>query len=140
MLNREHYSDLQNILHQEKSRLHIVQVDLLACPHGALIRIEQEQAHKVATLPQADESYFKQKSRAQWLKEGDGNTTYFHKVVKARTCKNTIREPYTLDNKKVTSPSNMQEKAVGFYKGLIGTTDRNCGQIVMNCLKSFLQC
>ncbi|GKV50648.1 hypothetical protein SLEP1_g57349 [Rubroshorea leprosula] len=138
-LNREHYSDLQNRLQQEKSKLHIIQADLLASPHDALVSIEQEQAQKVAALQLAEESYFKQKSRIQWLKEGDGNTTYFHKVVKARTCKNTIKELYTLDNKKLTSPSDMQEEAVGFYKGLLGTADRNCSQIETDCLKSLLQ-
>ncbi|GKV49095.1 hypothetical protein SLEP1_g55863 [Rubroshorea leprosula] len=138
-LNREHYYDLQNRLQQEKSKLHIIQADLLASPHDALVSIEHEQAQKVAALQLAEESYFKQKSRIQWLKEGDGNTTYFHKVVKARTCKNTIRELYTLDNKKLTSPSDMQKEAVGFYKGLLGTADRNCSQIETDCLKSLLQ-
>lgn len=39
-----------------------------------------------------EESFYKQKSRVQWLKEGDGNTRFFHQYVKTRENKKRITQ------------------------------------------------
>ena len=42
-------------------------------------------------LAYAEEGFLKQKSRVQWLKLGDQNTSFFHKAVKARNARNAIK-------------------------------------------------
>lgn len=38
-----------------------------------------------------EEQFFCQKSRIQWLKYGDQNTNYFHKIVQDKAAKNAIK-------------------------------------------------
>ena len=37
------------------------------------------------------ESIVRQKSRCRWIKEGDSNTSYFHRVINLRTRRNALR-------------------------------------------------
>ncbi|GAV74024.1 hypothetical protein CFOL_v3_17507 [Cephalotus follicularis] len=55
-------------------------------------RVEKERLLKleVGRMARWEEAYFKQKSRIQWLKDGDSNTAYFHRMVKVRQSKNHI--------------------------------------------------
>ena len=60
-LEMEHHEVTQKSLHQEDNL--------------------QRQWHKAC---REEESYWRQKSRSLWLKEGDKNTIYFHKQAEAR--------------------------------------------------------
>lgn len=67
-----------------------------------------------------EESYFRQKSRINWLQEGDLNTTYFHQVCQARACFNAIRS-FLLDlGVAITDPMEMSIHAVGHFKSVLG--------------------
>ena len=48
------------------------------------LRMELAEAHK------EDERFWRQRSREQWLREGDRNTSYFHNVVKGKKIRNNI--------------------------------------------------
>ena len=48
------------------------------------LKLQLAEAHK------EEERYWRQRSREQWLREGDRNTTYFHNVVKGRKIRNNI--------------------------------------------------
>ena len=43
-----------------------------------------------ASTVRAEESFFKQKARIQWLSLGDQNTSYFHKLVNGRQNRNKL--------------------------------------------------
>ncbi|GKV18822.1 hypothetical protein SLEP1_g29154 [Rubroshorea leprosula] len=138
-LNTDHYGDIQSRLQQERDKLHMLQLDLLANPREDLIQVEHEQANKVAALQLAEESFFRQKSRVKWLQEGDSNIAYFHKVVKIKRMKNTIIELTAMDGRKLTALSDMEAEAVQFYKNLLGTQDVNCRKVDSQWLKDLLQ-
>lgn len=48
------------------------------------LRMELAEAHK------EEEKFWRQRSREQWLREGDRNTSYFHNVVKGKKIRNNI--------------------------------------------------
>lgn len=48
------------------------------------LRMELAEAHR------EEEKFWRQRSREQWLREGDRNTSYFHNVVKGKKIRNNI--------------------------------------------------
>ncbi|KAH1232791.1 hypothetical protein GmHk_09G025366 [Glycine max] len=62
----------------------------------------------------AYKSQLKQKSRAKWLKEGDCNTTYFHKVINFRRNYNAL-QGILIDGVWVQQPNLVKNEAVNFF-------------------------
>ncbi|KAJ6418664.1 hypothetical protein OIU84_001935 [Salix udensis] len=52
--------------------------------------VEKELANSNHQLCKDEESYFKQKSRIQWLTLGDRNTSFFHRSVEHRRMRNRV--------------------------------------------------
>ena len=62
----------------------------------------------------AYESLMRQKSRAKWIKEGDSNTTYFHKVINFRRCSNAIHGIF-IDGAWVQQPHLVKNAMFTFF-------------------------
>nr|VDD56334.1 unnamed protein product [Brassica oleracea] len=60
-------------------------------PTMQLFELEKQALERWNFLRMIEESYFKQRSRINWLKEGDQNTTYFYRIVQTRLSYNMIR-------------------------------------------------
>ncbi|GJW63854.1 hypothetical protein Tco_0115738 [Tanacetum coccineum] len=82
-------------IHENVRRLRSVvdkaQLDLDSDPFNASLR--DHEARCVSEFNDAiilQERFLKQRSKIQWLKEGDLNTAYFHKAVKARVSRSRI--------------------------------------------------
>ncbi|CAN1793302.1 Transposon TX1 uncharacterized 149 kDa protein, partial [Linum perenne] len=84
--------------------------------------------HKAAVvaegLKSAEEILFRQKSRIDWLACGDSNTKFFHSYVKAKQSKHTIRKLIDEDGKEHMEIDGIAKTAVGFYKNLLGTVNK----------------
>nr|XP_016464685.1 PREDICTED: uncharacterized protein LOC107787606 [Nicotiana tabacum] len=62
------------------------------------------------------ESIFKKRSRVQWLKLGDSNTTLFFASMKGRTSQNQIRLLTAEDANIIRTTVGIEQEIVGFYK------------------------
>jgi hypothetical protein len=67
----------------------------------------QRQWHKACRV---EESYWRQKSRSLWLKEGDRNTAYFHKQAEARKQYKAVTE-VQVQNKTIEDPEGIKQAA-----------------------------
>lgn len=77
-----------------------MQGDLDKSPDSNELRYEESVYLKAFNEAVLDEELFlKQKSKIAWLREGDGNTGFFHKVVKGR--QNRARIPSVMDSNNV---------------------------------------
>ena len=55
--------------------------------------VEQEKvlSNELNAFVQAEERYFRQKSRISWIRKGDQNTKFFQKIVNAQRNRSSIR-------------------------------------------------
>jgi rhamnose utilization protein RhaD (predicted bifunctional aldolase and dehydrogenase) len=77
---------------QARRELAAAQVAFLSS-HGdaAWFQKEKECLHVLISITTAKKNFLKHKSRNNWLNLGDGNTAFFHKVVKAQNSSNLIK-------------------------------------------------
>lgn len=79
------------------------------------------------------ETYWKQRSRAKWLKGGDRNTKFFHH--KASTCRrnNRIQGVQSPDNGWITNEAEVSTMFISYYSQLFNTSTPT-----QNCIDSAL--
>ena len=63
----------------------------------------------------AYESMLRQKARVKWLKEGDNNSTYFHRLINHRRRKNAIQGIF-IDGVWVHEPCTVKNAAILYFK------------------------
>ena len=77
-----------------------------------------------------DELFWKQRTHENWLKHGDGNNEYFHRIANGRRRKNNI--VFLEDgDKRIFGDENILEHATQFYTELFGPALGNLFQIDM---------
>jgi hypothetical protein len=64
-----------------------------------------------------EEVSWKQKFRALWLKEGDRNTMFFHRLANSHRRSNTVAT-MMVEGNRIKDPAVIQEHIVHFYKTL----------------------
>ena len=86
-------------------------MSLADCTHRDLLKVDLD------SLAQFEEIFWRQKSRALWLREGDNNTGFFHKIANSNCRRNYMRciEVNGIQNE---DESELKEKVVEFYSTL----------------------
>ncbi|CAI9278120.1 unnamed protein product [Lactuca saligna] len=80
----------ENVNHFRKE-LESVQVDLDSDPYNSHLReLEAIFLGEFKIAHDKEEKFLKQKAKIQWLKEGDSNSKFFHRIVKGKMHKNII--------------------------------------------------
>jgi hypothetical protein len=74
---------------------------------------------QVTSFDQIEEEYWRQRSRVQWLREGDACTTFFHAIVNGRRRKCYIPRLLT-DLGEVSEQKDIQDHVYSFYRELMG--------------------
>jgi hypothetical protein len=72
-----------------------------------------------------EEKYWHERSRDQWLKDGDNNTSYFHRVTSNKKKKNLILN-LEIEGQMSDSIPQIEQHIIDFYKHLFG--ERNVQQ------------
>lgn len=69
-----------------------------------------------------EESLWKQKSRIQWLKEGDRNTRYFHLTTMAHRSNNRIFSLIDREGHTLSQSDEIEDHIVSFFHSLLNET------------------
>ena len=133
--NKEMFSDLSMRVKAKRVELDRVQEEVLRQPRVDLVQSEKKLSKELYELMQAEEEFYKQKSRIRWLREGDANTNFFHKSIAIRQNKGTISTLTDSDGNKILTHLELAKKAVSYFQKLIGTADES----VTGCSLSLLE-
>lgn len=139
-LNRENYSDLENRVKESHNHLIACQETLLMNPSPRLASLERETHKKWLVLADAEEIFFKQRSRVNWIDAGDSNTSFFHKMVAERNSINQIHYLIDCDGSRLESLLEIQSHVVNYYKDLLGSNLQplfSCEADLITCSTSF---
>ncbi|CAN1132905.1 LINE-1 retrotransposable element ORF2 protein [Linum perenne] len=130
-LNRRVYSDISNRVIEAELEMTNAQVNVLHDPSPSNLEASAAASAHWSSLKADEESFFRQKARATWITEGDKNTAYFHRSMKARHARNFISVIKKDDGTLCTSLDQIAAEAISFYKNLLGTRDIGvCSQSV----------
>ncbi|XP_039161265.1 uncharacterized protein LOC120289927 [Eucalyptus grandis] len=100
-LNMDTFSNISARAEEARESLQLVQTELVLDPQNPqLAELEQTRRAVTVDLRRDEESFYGQKSRIRWLKEGDSNTRFFHLSLSKPSLQEVtdyIRRPLTMD-------------------------------------------
>ncbi|XP_056841735.1 uncharacterized protein LOC130494916 [Raphanus sativus] len=128
-INRENFSNIQERVSETYSLLQSVQVLALQSPSEQTFQAERDLHQKWSFLRCIEEIYFRQKSRINWLREGDLNTTYFMRICQVRASYNAIRAFMTPSGIWITDPIEMSIHAVSHFGSVLSPSSLPCSRV-----------
>jgi len=78
------------------------------------VRLRKSKFEDIWRILRAKDALIAQRSRSRWLKEGDVNSKFFHKCIKARKSRNSIKALRENDGW-VVSPFEVRRKVVNYF-------------------------
>ncbi|XP_057845074.2 uncharacterized protein LOC131054554 [Cryptomeria japonica] len=95
------------------------------------MKFEEEKMLKkeYAEILAKEETYWRQKSRELWLKEGDRNTIFFHNLVKVRRSLNNFFSITSQDGKILEDPEEINKEAIEYFSNFLKGTDTQDGDV-----------
>ncbi|XP_074283267.1 uncharacterized protein LOC141607821 [Silene latifolia] len=120
-LNKECFSDIENQTSQTAHLLAEVQVQIAASDQNAeLIAKEVNLMNELRNLTKARDCFLQQKSKVQWMEEGDANTAYFHCAIKKRCLRNKVIQIEDKEGQLCTDTETIENAFLAYYEDLLG--------------------
>ncbi|XP_074277115.1 uncharacterized protein LOC141600765 [Silene latifolia] len=122
-LNRAKFSDIEKAADLARLLLDNIQTKLHQTPLDQdLLAAEKDAVQKYTTLHKARMSFLRQKAKVEWLKEGDENTAFFHRHIKARHMHNKVLSITDIHSTHYTYPVHIESSFLEFYQELLGSS------------------
>jgi len=119
-LNKEVYSNISLRTDEAREALRVAQLELQLDPNNSeLADLEKLRRRLFVDLRINEESFYKQKSRVRWLKEGDRNTKFFHLSVKKRQLRNRILSVKNSSGDFITDIDLVPQVFVSYFADLL---------------------
>lgn len=85
----------------------------------------KDRTSELLQLNELEDSDLRQKAKINWIRQGDGNNSYFHATIKGRYKHNAIRSLIKEDGSCITSHEDIEEEVLKFYSALLGSSESN---------------
>ena len=120
------FSDISAKMNDARIALLQIQKSLLQQQGDDVLKSQEKLALEwLILLSNAEESFLKQKSRIQWIKEGDSNSKFFHHTLKARVNRNKITSILLDSGEHLHDPQAIHAAAVHFFGTLLSDSSPN---------------
>ncbi|KAJ6889555.1 hypothetical protein NC652_030338 [Populus alba x Populus x berolinensis] len=121
-LHSQYTSSITDRVAKAKADWDTEQVHLDMHPTSEIAKeTERSLASQYMQLCKAEESFYKQKSRVQWLQLGDRNTTFFHKSLLHRQVRNRVHNLQDAEGNLVHDQQKIGKIASAYYEELLST-------------------
>ncbi|KAJ6402563.1 hypothetical protein OIU84_014626 [Salix udensis] len=117
--HRCHRSDIKGRVAQAQVQWEKAQAHLDKNLSEEARRTEREAATFLRKLLKDEESFYKQKSRIQWLMLGDRNTAFFHRSMQHRYSRNRITNLTDGDGNVLHDQEEIGAEAVKYFKSIL---------------------
>jgi len=116
LFNKTHFSNISDRVKNAKDEMDKAQ-QAMHTAHGntTLCMRERDVVRNYASTVRAEESFFKQKARIQWLRLGDQNTSFFHKSVNGRHNKNRLLSVTREDGEVVEGHKTVKSEVIAYF-------------------------
>ncbi|KAG7539011.1 Reverse transcriptase zinc-binding domain [Arabidopsis suecica] len=138
VLNREGFSNIQQRTKEALAELESIQSALLTSPTQTLFRQEFVARKKWNFFSQAQQSFYRQKSRIRWMKDGDANTTFFYKSVIAHQGRNCIKYLRGDNDERIENIDQVKSMLVSYYQNLLGTENTDLSPMPVEEIKDLV--
>ncbi|KAG5580314.1 hypothetical protein H5410_050941 [Solanum commersonii] len=81
-----------------------------------------------------EDSILRQKSQLQWFREGDGNTKYFHALIRGRRRKLFIHKILNDKDEWIQGDEHIAEAACMHFQNIFTGEDKHIDEVPMNCI------
>jgi mannosylglycoprotein endo-beta-mannosidase len=120
LFHRQHSSNITGRVVNAKAKWDAAQFDLNRNPASETTKLtERTLALQYQQLCKDEESYFKQKSRVQWMHLGDRNTSFFHKSLLHRQVRNRIHNLQDDTGNLIHDPQEIGRMASTYFENLL---------------------
>lgn len=126
---RSNPSNNESLIEMLKAKIDQAQSD-----DGMTAEEELELKWRLCEAYREEEIYWRQKSRAIWLREGDRNTKYFHAKTKQRRARNRITKIKNSMGTWVETEDGIEQVAVEYFGNLFESTNPTDSEGSIRCI------
>ncbi|XP_074298086.1 uncharacterized protein LOC141628900 [Silene latifolia] len=121
-LNKDLFSDIEKNSDIAYDLLMNAQKELQLDPHNRqLMDKEQNLRASYQMMHKTKLDFLKQKAKCDWAKEGDANTSLFHRAIKQRQMSNKVLQIQDMNGNLCNTPETIIQAFVDYYQELLGS-------------------
>ncbi|KAM0896908.1 hypothetical protein ACQ4PT_022902 [Festuca glaucescens] len=127
--SREEFGSVKKELKAMRQKLEVLRLGSL---RSGPTRAEKDLMTRISELLAHEEAMARQRSRIQWLKEGDRNSAFFHAKAKDRARSNLITTLKSDDGSFCSNQFELEAMADSFFKNLFKAQELTVPDVVTN--------
>jgi hypothetical protein len=131
--SRATFGSVRKEIRKLEGRLRYIRGQILS---DATVEEEREVERQLCELFEREEIMARQRSRVEWLREGDRNTAFFHARASARRRTNKIDRLYSADGSICETQGEIKSMIHRFYEDLFSSEMCTSSESVLNAIPS----
>ncbi|XP_062113118.1 uncharacterized protein LOC133824265 [Humulus lupulus] len=132
--NKWEIGDVEHKFQVAKESYNHAQYQLQQDPHSAEFQAEEQKAFvNLVQHSRFYDSYLRQRSKVNWLKFGDDNTTYFHACLKQRKESNRITSFVTDTRQIIEKYEDVVAHFLHHFRSILGSQSKTSSPIQKEC-------